>query len=103
MTTYDDLLREIYQRGRVQHEQSWAVFVETLNRLSRELGERQQFIADFGHLVPQPEVARSMPNSSVPTDAAPPPVPEATDAQRGEQYQRWLEAVGRAAAVDGVR
>ena len=32
MTTYDDLLREIYQRGRVQHEQSWAVFVETLNR-----------------------------------------------------------------------
>ena len=89
MSATDDHLEALYREAVRIRDDWFAAYVANLNRMAKELGSAQQFVTDFGHLVPRPMASH----------APPPPLPETTQPEmteaKREQYRRWQEAVGR--------
>ena len=94
MNDVTDIIGLLYQRGQKIRDEHWAAYVASLERIAQELRQSEQFLADFGHLVPRHVQASSATN--VPLDFPPiPPLPSNATPDRDEGLRRWQETFGR--------
>ena len=94
MNDVTDIIGLLYQRGQKIRDEHWAAYVASLERIAQELRQSEQFLADFGHLVPR-HVQSAQPSHDMPEYMPPPLPPNATPDNRDAQLRVWQETFGR--------